>query len=122
LNPATKPSPRAGAAAKKHVILFLAANPPGTRRRSLDDEARSIHFELKHSGHRDRFEFVTRWAAEPLDLLRALRELSPTVVHFSGHGDHGVAAAGALGGLYFHSATGGSKVVLPERSRKRSRP
>jgi hypothetical protein len=27
---------------------------------------------------------VTRWAAEPLDLLRELRKLKPTVVHFSG--------------------------------------
>jgi hypothetical protein len=44
------------AATKKHVILFLAANPPGTRRLSLDEEAHSIHVELKRSGHRDRFE------------------------------------------------------------------
>jgi hypothetical protein len=29
---------------------------------------------------------VTRWAVEPLDLLRELRRLRPTVVHFSGHG------------------------------------
>jgi hypothetical protein len=55
--------------------------PPG-----LDREARSIHVELKRSGYRDRFDFVTRWAAEPIDLLRELRELRPTIVHFSGHG------------------------------------
>src|SRR4051794_40966723 len=71
---------------KKHTILFLAANPPGTGRLALEDEARSIHAELKRSGHRDRFEFLTRWAAEPLDLLRELREVQPTVLHFSGHG------------------------------------
>src|ERR1041384_176136 len=73
-------------ATKKHVILFLAANPHDTGRLALDREARSIHVELKRSGYRDRFEFVTRWAAEPLDLLRELRALKPTVVHFSGHG------------------------------------
>jgi hypothetical protein len=73
-------------ATKKHVILFLAANPLDTGRLALDREARSIHRELKYSGHRERFEFVTRWAVEPLDLLRELRELKPTVVHFSGHG------------------------------------
>src|SRR5262245_4236037 len=77
---------QAKAATKKHVILFLAANPPGTRRLSLDKEAHSVHVELKRSGYRDRFDFVTRWAAEPLDLLREVRELKPTVVHFAGHG------------------------------------
>jgi len=72
-------------AARKHVILFLAANPRDTGRLALDAEARSIHLELKRSGFGDRFDFVTRWAMEPLDLLRELRELQPTIVHFSGH-------------------------------------
>jgi CHAT domain len=70
----------------KHTILFLAANPSGTDRLALDEEARAIRVELERSGFRDRFELVTRWAAEPLDLLRELRKLKPTVVHFSGHG------------------------------------
>jgi hypothetical protein len=116
--------------AKKHVILFLAANPQDTGRLALDREARSIHIELKRSGHRDRFDFVTRWAAEPLDLLRELRELKPTVVHFSGHGGgsrdgaadaaqgRDVVAPAAPGdapsGLVFQSAAGGAQVVLPE--------
>jgi WD40 repeat protein len=122
--------PSRGSAAPKHVILFLAANPRGTDRLALDREARSIHAELRRSGHRDRFEFVTRWAAEPLDLLREMRELKPTVVHFSGHG--GVRAAAASGsmhrrdvvvevtpsgsdphGLYFHSDAGGALLVSP---------
>jgi hypothetical protein len=120
------------AATRKHVILFLAANPPGTPRLSLDEEAHSIHVELKRSGHRDRFDFVTRWAAEPLDLLRELRELKPTVVHFSGHGGGSLAAAATretcIGrdvvvpatqrsvqdGLYFHSAADGVRVVSPD--------
>src|SRR3979409_133090 len=71
---------------KKHGILFRAANPRDTGRLALDQEARSIHIELKRSGYRDRFDFVTRWAAEPLDPLRELRDLKPTIVHFSGHG------------------------------------
>lgn len=73
----------------KHTILFLAANPHGTDRLALDREARDIQVELERSGFRDRFELVTRWAAEPLDLLRELRKLRPTVVHFSGHGSSG---------------------------------
>src|ERR1044071_6159849 len=68
----------------KHTILFLAANPLGIDRLALDREAKAIQVELARSGFRDRFELVTRWAAEPLDLLRELRKLKPTVVHFSG--------------------------------------
>jgi len=80
----------------KHTILFLAANPritdeqglaPEARRGALDREASVILKELRGSGYRDRFELVSRWAAEPLDLLGELRKLKPTVVHFSGHGN-----------------------------------
>src|SRR5689334_10296929 len=78
---------------RKQVILFLAANPRGTSRLALDRESRAIHMELQRSVHRNRFEFVTRWAAEPNDLLRELRELAPTVVHFSGHGRRAMAAS-----------------------------
>jgi len=88
--PRSIPSPRHHM--KKHTILFLAANPLGTERLALDHEARDVQLELERSGHRDCFEFITRWAAEPLDLLRELRKLKPTVVHFSGHG------AGTTGG------------------------
>ena len=89
----------------KHTILFLAANPSGTDPRALDREARSIREELQRSGSRDRFELVTRWAVEPLDLLRELRKLKPTVVHFSGHGNQR--------GLFFQAADGSAQMVPP---------
>ena len=116
----------------KHTILFLAANPAGTDRLGLDREAHDIQAELERAGHRDRFEFVTRWAVEPLDLLRELRKLRPTVVHFSGHGgstsgtsqpgaprrDIGGANATAIGdpldaetGLYFQGPDGHPRLV-----------
>src|SRR3954452_9612930 len=85
MQPMKQPS-RTRTTTNKHVILFLAANPRDTGRLALDREARAIHVELKRTGYRDRFDFVNRWAAEPLDLLRELRELKPTIVHFSGHG------------------------------------
>ena len=116
--------------ANKHVILFLAANPPGTGRLALDQEARAIRAELKRSGYRDRFDFQTRWAAEPIDLLREVRDLKPTVVHFSGHGarmagapgsaygrdvlDDAAPPAGESRGLYFHSADGRAQLVSAE--------
>lgn len=125
----------------KHTILFLAANPAGTDRLALDQEARAIQIELERSGHRDQFELVTRWAVQPLDLLRELRKVRPTIVHFSGHGgtidvDPGVdpgagprrtaghrdvvvrprpgrapAASQAQYGLYFQGADGQPQVV-----------
>ncbi|HEX4418322.1 MAG TPA: CHAT domain-containing protein [Kofleriaceae bacterium] len=90
--------PARGKVAKKHVILFLAANPRDTSQLALDREARAIQLELKRSGYRDRFELVTWWAAEPLDLLRALRERPPTIVHFSGHGARPANVAGSTSG------------------------
>jgi len=93
----------------KHTILFLAANPLGTDRLGLDREARAIQVELERSGFRDSFELVTRWAVEPLDLLRELRKLKPAVVHFSGHGSSGVAGAR-------DSATGPRRDVVVENS------
>ncbi|HET9620600.1 MAG TPA: CHAT domain-containing protein [Kofleriaceae bacterium] len=106
----------------KHTILFLAANPLGTDRLALDEEARAIQHELERSGQRDQFELVTRWAVRPLDLLRELRKLRPTVVHFSGHGASGpgaaagdgsrdVALAGGAAGLYFQGPDGGARLV-----------
>jgi hypothetical protein len=89
----------------KHIILFLAADPGGTDRRALDQEASAIRKELKRSGYRDRFELVTRWAVEPLDLLRELRELRPAVVHYSGRGGRD--------GLYFQAPNGGARAVSP---------
>jgi WD40 repeat protein/predicted phosphodiesterase len=80
---------------KKHTILFLAANPAGTNQLALDREARAIQVELERAGFRDSFELVTRWAAEPLDLLRELRKVKPTVVHFSGHGNADMASRGS---------------------------
>jgi len=96
----------APAAVKKHTILFLAANPSDTNQLALDREARAILRELEQSGYRDRFQLETRWAAEPLDLLRELRKLKPTVVHYSGHG--------GTQGLFFQGSDGTARVVSTE--------
>lgn len=114
----------------KHVILFLAANPAGTDQLALDREARAIQLELERARCRDHFEFVSRWATEPLDLLRELRRLKPTVVHFSGHGepvaggdrqdlslrrDVGTIADGnQRHGLYFQGPDGRPVLVSPD--------
>src|ERR1041384_5939029 len=87
----------------KHTILFLAANPMDTNRLALDREARAIQEELELSGCRDCFVLETRWSVEPLDLLRELRDLKPTVVHYCGHNSQN--------GLRFQGVDGGSQVV-----------
>lgn len=67
-------------------ILMMAANPVTTQRLALDEEAREIEHRLRLSRDRDAFELATRWAVRPDDLLRFLNEITPHIVHFSGHG------------------------------------
>jgi hypothetical protein len=94
---ATQETPSSRTAVKKHIILFLAANPTGASPLALGEEARAIQVELERSGYRDCFELETRWAVQPLDLLRELRKLKPTVVHFSGHGGLSPVSTGVTG-------------------------
>lgn len=68
-------------------ILFLAANPQGTARLSLDREYSQIQDALRRSKLRDRFELVSRPAADSTSLRRALLDETPDIVHFSGHGE-----------------------------------
>lgn len=67
-------------------ILFLAANPKGTSPLQLDREAREIGEELRRLHQDDRFSLEQRWAVRPRDIQQAMLEVSPQIVHFSGHG------------------------------------
>jgi len=70
----------------KVKILFLSANPLNMRRLSFDEEIRAIKEKIRASEHRDHLEIISEWAVRPDDLLQALNEHKPHVVHFSGHG------------------------------------
>ena len=70
----------------KIKVLFLAANPAGTRPLRLDEEIRQITAKVRAAEYRDSLELVSRWAVRPDDLLQSLLEVKPDVVHFSGHG------------------------------------
>ena len=70
----------------KIKVLFLAANPAGTQPLQLDEEIRRITAKIRAAEYRDSLEMVSRWAVRPDDLLQALLEVKPHVVHFSGHG------------------------------------
>lgn len=68
------------------TVLFLAANPIDTPALRLDEEARSIQEKIRLSEYRDCVHFESRWATRASDILQAINETNPTIVHFSGHG------------------------------------
>jgi TPR repeat protein len=72
-------------------VLFFAADPlsapPGrTPRLLLDEDLRQIKEKVRAADYRDVLTFDLRLAARADDLLQALNERHPQVVHFSGHG------------------------------------
>jgi hypothetical protein len=67
-------------------VLFLTSNPEGTPSLKLDEEARLISQKIRASEYRDVLKLETLWAVQPDDLLQALNEHKPQIVHFSGHG------------------------------------
>ncbi len=74
-------------------ILVLTANPKGSSRLRLDAEIRDIEAGLLRSRNRDQFVLVSMWAVRPRDIQRAMLDVEPQIVHFSGHGfkDKGLA-------------------------------
>lgn len=76
---------------RKAKVLFFAADPQslGPERKprlELDAEVREIRAKVRASKHRDALVFDCRLAARRDDLLQALNEIKPAIVHFSGHG------------------------------------
>lgn len=67
-------------------ILFLAANPKNTSRLRLDEEVREISAGLERAKNREQFELLQKWATRPRDVQRAMLDIEPQIVHFSGHG------------------------------------
>jgi len=86
INIAGSPAEPPPAARERIRVLMLAANPLGTDRLAIDEEARQIAERLRLSRDRDAFDLITAWAVRPLDLLQQLNDHRPQVVHFSGHG------------------------------------
>lgn len=75
-----------------HILAFVAdplSTPAqgGAPRLELDYEVRQIQEKLRAARYRDAVRFDVRWAAHTDDLLQALNETPPQIVHFSGHGD-----------------------------------
>jgi TPR repeat protein len=88
----------------KAKVLFFAADPlsapPDGRnpRLLLDEDMRTIQERVRAATHRDALKFDWRFAARPKNLVQALNETRPQVVHFSGHGgDAGLVLVGPDG-------------------------
>lgn len=71
---------------EKIKVLFLAANPAGTTQLQLDEEMRAIKEKIRAAEHRDSLEIIPWFALRADDLLQALLQHKPHIVHFSGHG------------------------------------
>jgi hypothetical protein len=67
-------------------ILFLGANPRGTRPLRVDEEIREIQQTIKQGRERDNILVETEWAVRPRDITQALINFEPHFVHFAGHG------------------------------------
>jgi TPR repeat protein len=106
-------------------ILFFAADPLSaqpdgrTPRLLLDEDVRKIQQKVRAAGHRaDLFDW--RLAARPGDLLQALTETRPRVVHFSGHGrKEGLVLVGADGHPHLVPAAGLTQLFQVFRGRIR---
>lgn len=91
----------------KITVLFMASNPTNTSALRLDEEARTIQERIRLSDYRDSIVFETRWATRSSDILQAINETNPTIVHFSGHGT-------STGELVLQNPDGTAKLVTKE--------
>ncbi len=88
----------------QQTILILAANPKGTTPLRLDEEVREIEAGLQRARNRDQFVLEQKWAVRPRDIQRAMLDVDPQIIHFSGHGTGDE-------GLVFEDETGLVKLV-----------
>ncbi|MEH1767329.1 CHAT domain-containing protein [Nostoc sp.] len=86
------------------TILILTANPKGTSQLRLDQEVRDIEEGLQRAKQRDQFVLKSMFAVRPRDIQRAMLDINPSIVHFSGHGTGDE-------GLVFEDETGSAKLV-----------
>lgn len=88
-------------------ILFLASNPSDTDALRLDQEARDIEEKIKLSKYKDNIKFISKWAVRVSDVLQAINEEQPNIIHFSGHGS-------VCGEIALENLIGKMKLITPE--------
>ena len=93
LRPQRRRSSSRPAAQSQLRIAFLSSNPDDEAKLRTDIELKAVNRSISQAGNRDKVSLRAYPAASFTDLLDALNEFRPHVVHFSGHGGGG--------GLYF---------------------
>ncbi|MFA5504050.1 MAG: hypothetical protein WC423_01400 [Vulcanimicrobiota bacterium] len=88
---------------EKITVLVLSACPLDQDRLTIDDEMRAIQKQIRASEYRDSINLESRWAVQSGDLLQAMNETGPTIVHLSGHSDPDSFA--------FSDGAGGTKLI-----------
>lgn len=88
-------------------ILFLTADPTNASRLRLGEEFREIQEKLQLSKQRDKFDLHQRTSIRPADISQALLDVSPQIVHFSGHGT-------STGGLCVEEHNGQVHALQPD--------
>lgn len=90
---------------RSRTILLCAANPSDSSAPlKLMAEIRKVEQGLERSKFRDHLNLVDKLAVTPQDFQRAVQDLLPAIIHFSGHG---------MGseGLVFENEFNRSKIV-----------
>lgn len=90
------------------TILFIAADPINESHLRIGEEFREIDEQLSLSKLRDRFKLeLPQLSLRSRDITRALLNIQPRIVHFSGHGTPN-------GALCFENEIGEMHDVQPE--------
>ncbi|HRW07272.1 MAG TPA: EAL domain-containing protein [Caldilineaceae bacterium] len=90
----------------KKTILILAVGPKDTPPIRLSEEVREIQEVFKRAEDRSNFDIQVRWAVRPRDLVRAMTEVKPNIVHFCGHGE--------IEGIAFEDQRGNAQTLNKE--------
>lgn len=90
-----------------NTVLFLASSPVDEARLRLDKEAHEIDEGLRRANKREQFKLEQRWAIGTDGLRRALLDIEPQIVHFSGHGL-------GVNGILVEDDNGMSKLISTE--------
>jgi CHAT domain len=67
-------------------VLILAANPPDTETLRIDQEIREIQRIIRSGKDRDNIEVSIHLAVGTADIIQALLDDEPRLIHFAGHG------------------------------------
>ncbi len=89
---------------KVKTILVLSANPKDMQSLRLGEEVSKIEKSLERASKRRAYDIKSKWAVQIKDVRRAMLDLSPAIVHFSGHGTD-------TGDLHFENEAGNSQYV-----------